>query len=92
MVLKSRRRLNIEIGLGGVVFGLEFARFDSFLLVFCSFLGRFGFVFFAFFWTIVIVSPYHSKCYRQSALLKIGFVWYIRVTSVKPFPCRICIR
>jgi hypothetical protein len=35
-----------------------------------------GFAFFVFFWTIVIVSPYHNRCYRQSARLKIGFVWY----------------
>ena len=37
---------------------------------------RIGFAFFVFFWTIVIVSPYHSKCYRQSALLEIGFAWH----------------
>ena len=63
--------------------GWNLARFDSFFLVFCSFLVRFGFVFFAFFWTIGIVSPYHIKCYRQSARFKIGFVWYIRVTGTK---------
>ena len=41
-----------------------------------------GFAFFVFFWTIVIVSPYHSKCYSQSARFKIGFVSHKRVTSV----------
>ncbi len=40
-----------------------------------------GFAFFVFFWTIVIVSPYHSKCYSQLARLKIGFAWYKRVLS-----------
>ena len=57
----------------------DLARFDSFLFDFCSFWVRFGFVFFAFFWTVLIVSPYHRKCYRQSGLLKIGFVWHKRV-------------
>ena len=43
---------------------------------------RIGFAFFVFFWTGLIVSPYHSKCYSQSGRLKIGFGWYKRVTSV----------
>ena len=42
---------------------------------------RIGFAFFVFFWTALIVSPYHSKCYRQSGHLKIGFVWHIKVLS-----------
>ena len=74
------------MGLGGCFWGgiwLVLIRFLSFLLVFCSFLGGFGFVFFVFFWSVVIVSPYHIMCYSQSALLKIGFVWRNRVIATK---------
>ena len=70
-----------ELGLMRLFLGWNLARFDSFLLVFCSFLVHFGFVFFAFFWSILIVSPYHIMCYSQSARLKIGFVWRNRVLS-----------
>jgi hypothetical protein len=41
-----------------------------------------GFAFFAFFWLVLIVTPYHIQCYSQSARFKIGFVWYKRVISV----------
>ena len=75
----------LELGLWGCFWGgiwLVLVRFDSFFFGFCSFLVRFGFVFFAFFWLIIIVSPYHIQCYSRSARLKIGFVWYKRLTSV----------
>ena len=57
------RGIGFGKGLVGLFLGWDLARFGSFFFIFCSFLGRFGFVFFAVFLKIIIVSPYHIQCY-----------------------------
>ena len=69
----------------GGVFGVEFCSFSfvlvGFFSIFVHFWGVLGSFFLRFFGLIGIVSPYHIRCYRQSALVKIGFVSHIRVFS-----------
>jgi hypothetical protein len=55
------------LGLVGVFLRWNLGRFGSFLV-------RFGFVFFAFFWSVLIVSLYHIMRYGLSVRFKIGFV------------------